>query len=398
MPSIPPLRPRAPSAPPLQPAPSDLPRLAPFDLPGKTKGKAKSEPIPPTPSEINAGGLIADAPRTVGGKPIEVKWRTARAYSYKADEFPDGHTLLDHPQGMKAYHGPERRPKRVASVPREDGVDRADPAGEGVLRRKEELKHYLAEFGPGRVQAHLSYLPSLARRPSEGELHVMQDFAQSVHQYARMSRGQRGPKTGEFIGTYSKVTDRDSGETRIERTNFKYSPGHSIDVPQQGAPHDYVIHSHPYDPKTPLAARVTDPLGGAYPSGQDRLMARTQGKSGQPPAKELMMHGGQTFHTHGHDLHFSLLDPAAAATLRLADPAKGPGWDDALYAFPADRPPKPGTAEVTEAAGHASMSPPTAISPAPSGPAPGASGFLPHGTAAREADDNASTKALYGGD
>ena len=407
MPAIPPLRPRSPSLPLPEAAPPASPRLVPFDLPGKSKGKAKSEPIPATPSELNAGGVFADKPVTVDGKPINVRWHTAKAYSYKADVFPDAHSMLDHPQGLKSYHGAERKPKRIESVPRESGDDHADGSGDGVLRRKEELKHYLSEFGPGAVQQQLSFLPSLVRRPSVGELFVMQDFAKSVHQYSRLSQGKRGPKTGEFIGTYANVTDKDTGAKRIERTNFKYNPGPAIDVPQQGAPHDYVIHSHPYDPKVPLAAGIRDPLGGAYPSGQDRLMARTTGKGGQPPPKELMMHGGQTFHTHGHDLHFSLLDPTAAGTLHLADPSKGPGWDDALYIGPADRPPRPGIADVTDAAAHASMSPAPEVSPPASplvlpessGPAPGSSLYLPRRPEpSAQADDNASTKALYGGD
>lgn len=392
MPAIPPLRPRSPSLPRPKAAPPASPRLAPFDLPGKSKGKAKSEPIQAAPSELIAGGIFAGKPVTVGGKPIKVIWHTAKAYSYKADVFPDGHSMLDHPQGLKSYHGAERRPKQIESVPRERGEDHADGPGNGVLRRKLELKHYLSEFGPGAVQQQLSFLPYLVRRPSDGELHVMQDFAQSVHQYSRLSQGKRGPKSGEFIGTYSRITDKDTGATRIERTNFKYSPGHAIDVPQQGAPHDYVIHSHPYDPKVPLAAGITDPLGGAYPSGQDRLMARTTGKSGQPPPKEMMMHGGRTFHTHRHDLHFSMLDPTAAGTMHMADPSKGTGWDDALYVVPADRPSPPGTPQVTDVAAQVSLSP-------DSGPAPGSSLFLPRRPEpGGQADDNASTKGLFGGD
>lgn len=399
MPAIPPLRP----TPPRTPSPGLPPEPTPVRSPVDLKGKAKAAPVPAEASDLTAGATFADAPKTVNGKPIEVKWNTGRIFSYKADEFPDGHTLGDHPKGVKPYHGEERRPKRMERVAREGNGEHADPAGERVLRRKLELKHYLAEFGPGVVQRELSFLPALVRPPSAGELYVMQDFAQSVHQYTRMSQGKKGPKTGEFIATYRNVTDPASGAKSIERTNFRYNPGHSIDVPLDGAPHDYVIHSHPYDPKAPLAAGLSDPLGGAYPSGQDRLMARTIGKSGLPPPTELMMHGGQIFHTHAHDLHFSLLDPAAGEVIHLADRSKGPGWDDALYVGPANRPPKPGSAEVTGARGRGAMAPESIASPrsgspepGPSAPAPGSAAFKPKtpGTA----DDDASIRGIYGGD
>jgi hypothetical protein len=328
--------------------PSPLPPAGPRRAPSGLNPEAGAA----HPSGEHGKGMdAADAPAaplTVGGKSIEVQWRTARAYSYEADENPDGPSLTRHPKGMKPRHKPEERPRRIESVAREMGGCHADEAGEGVLRRKDELKHYLAEFGPAAVQNRLSVLPSLSRRPSDGELHVMRDFAQAVLQSTRLSRGRKGPRQGEFIATYSRKADKDTGETKIKRANFAFNPAHSIEVPGAGGPHDYVIHSHPYDPNAPLAAAWHEPLGGAYPSGQDRFMACKVGHGGQPPPKELMMHGGQVFHIHRDDLHFSLLDPAAGETLHLADRTKGPGWDDALYANPegVPFPPAPGSAPV----------------------------------------------------
>lgn len=366
-----------------------MPALPPFSAGASGSRAPKPAATPASAPGASESGAAAsatkaakEAPVTVGGKPIEVRWRTARAYSYQADEHPAGHSLLDHPQGMKSYHGIERRPKRIESVAREMGGDHADGPGDGVLRRKDELKHYLSEFGATAVQARLTYLPVQSRRPSDEELHVMQDFAKSVHQYSRLSQGKRGPRHGEFIATYARVTDKDTGASTLERTNFRYNAAHSIDVPDKGAPHDYVIHSHPYDPKHPMSAGVTDPLGGAYPSGQDRLMARMIGKGGQAPAREMLMHGGQVYHTHGDDLHFSLLDPAAGETLHLADRAQGVGWDDGLYFSPANRPSTP----VSQ------IRPDSPESPEVS--APGAAGY---GKTKPVDDDAASTTAIYEG-
>lgn len=345
MPSIPPSN---------QPRPSKLPTAAlsaadSSSVPqAGSKGKAKADAaVKATAAESATAKALQNAaardagpgPATVGGKPIEVKWSTGRAYSYRADDFPDRHSMLDHPQGWKPYHGLTTRPARRESVRRETATDSADASGEGVLQRKYELKHYLAEFGAAAVQAQLSCLPRMSRRPTGEELFVMQDFSKAVHQYTRLSQGKRGPSHGEFIATYFRHTDADSGEVELRRSNFKYNAAHSIDVPQKGAPHDFVIHSHPYDPKHPLAAGVSEPLGGAYPSGQDRLMARTAGKGGRTAAVELMMHGGQVFHIHADDLHFSLLDPAAGTTLHLADKRNGPGWDQDLFLTPHPTPP-----------------------------------------------------------
>ena len=143
---------------------NSIPVIPPFSA---SAGSHMPKPgaTPPSAHATSETGAAKDAPKTVGDKPIEVKWRTARAYSYQADEHPNGHSLLDHPQGMKVYHGVERRPRRIESVAREMGGDVADGPGDGVLRRKYGLKHYLTEFGASAVQNGLSYLPVQGRRP-----------------------------------------------------------------------------------------------------------------------------------------------------------------------------------------------------------------------------------------
>lgn len=256
---------------------------------------------------------------------IEVQWETARHYSYQAQSEVATKSLATHPKGWDLAN--DGYPVTRQRVPRREG--------EGDIKLKPDrdktpLSHLIMEVGPGEVQEQLSYKPMLARPPSDLELRVMRDFGQAVTDAARDSKGRQDPRRGEFVATYSKCTDIETGKPDVVRTAFAYRNGAEIPVPETEAIPDYIIHSHPYDPRDPQAYAPEERLGGDFPSGTDRHLAQDK-NDGKPNPKQLMMHGGRTFYIHAGDLHFSLLDPAAPDRRLLADPRKGPGWDRDLY-------------------------------------------------------------------
>jgi hypothetical protein len=296
----------------------ELPRIR-IGFPKLTKPNASDAGS--TAANTGSTGKPASAKPPANLPTIEPRWRTALSYSFERDAHDQGYSLTDMPKGWPGSgNGVAKAPRRIESVPRQMGEDLIEDV---TPRRKTELGHYLAEFGPREVQTHLSVKPIQTRKPSAGEQLVMEDFAASVNQSTRLSHGKRGPLHGEFIATYTRKTDPDTGALTVERTSFQFKAADSIDVPDTQVKPDYIIHSHPCDPKDPKAASVFDPLGSNYPSGQDRLMARrgTDIPEGSGnPHTELLMHGTEFFHTHGHDLHFSRLDPGAQAVVTHADP------------------------------------------------------------------------------
>lgn len=259
-------------------------------------------------------------------KPIDVKWRTGVKYSYLAGGREVGDTrptLHTHPKGWPPPVGAsqaqrwEQRPDRLESAPRRT---EAEPLAEPGLQpgakpeAKPELSHYLHEFGPAAVQASLANQPKLRRKASVGEASVVKDFREAIDQTLKLSQGKRHPLRGEFLGLYSKSTDIETGAAQYDRRVFKFSPGNSVEVPEIHPRPDYVIHSHPFDPKDPAGHAGTG-LGVNYPSGTDRLRAAEavrdagfQAPGGPKPTKEMMMHGNQAFVIHGHDMDYTELD------------------------------------------------------------------------------------------
>lgn len=303
-------------------------------------GSAKRNPALEHGPEVGRiGGTCGYFPSTM--KPIDVRWRTGVKYSYLAGDRAAGDkrpTLDTHPKGWPPPAGTsqeqrwEQRPDRVESAPRHT---EAEPLVEPDPKptKKPEIAHYLNEFGPSAVQASLANEPKLKRKPSRGEEAVVKDFRKAIDQTLRLSQGKRHPLRGEFLGMYSRSTDIETGATQYDRRVFKFSPGNSVEVPEIHPRPDYVIHSHPFDPKDPAGHAGTE-LGVNYPSGTDRLRAAEavrdagfQAPGGPKPTKEMMMHGNQAFVIHGHDLDYTELDlpaPPKPATKTPAAPGGAP--------------------------------------------------------------------------
>ena len=266
---------------------------------------------------------------------IEVKFDTGRNYSYRADQADPKRSLSTDPKGWNLQTD-DGRPASASRVPRQ-GAD--NDISHRINREKTPLSHLIMEVGPGHVQGQLSYKPVLTRPPTRLEKQVMDDFGRQIEEYTRKSKGKPGTLHGEFIATYSKARDLETGAISVDRTAFDFKAADTIPVPESGVRPDYVIHSHPYDPKDPGKASPFEPLGGRFPSGADRHLARAS-EDGVPPPKQMFMHGGRYFLIHEGDLHFTLLNPNAKAEKWAAHPSQGPGWDKDLFLTPHPTPPK----------------------------------------------------------
>lgn len=272
---------------------------------------------------------------------IEVKWDSARTYSYRADLKPESEqSLYGHPKGWNLEPDDKARPATAGKVERRD-------AGKDITldinRDKTPLSHLIMEVGPGVVQGQLSHKPVLTRPPTRLEKQVMDDFGAAIGEFTRKSDNKPGTMHGEFIATYSKSKDLETGAVNLDRIAFDFRAANSIPVPETAIRPDYVIHSHPYDPKHPFKAGPTEELGGNFPSGADRHLARAS-EDGRPPPKQMLMHGGKYYLIHEGDLHFTLLDPKAKGDTWAAHPRQGDGWDKDLFLLPHPTPPPQGRA------------------------------------------------------
>ena len=265
---------------------------------------------------------------------IEVKWDTARRYSYQAQEENSSVSLSNRPKGWDLTQPGADVPPHVRSVKRQGDDGDIETKFD---KERTPLSHLIMEVGPGEVQGRLSYKPLLVRPPSDLERQVMEDFSAAMREATQATQGRQNPRLGEFIATYSKATDIETGKLDAVRTAFSFRDGATIPVPSTGSRPDFVIHSHPYDPADPGKHLPGEPLGGDFPSGADRHLAI--GQNVPVPPVQMMMHGGRAFLIHEGDLHFSLLDPAATGRKFFADPNGGHAWDQTLFLTPHPTPP-----------------------------------------------------------
>lgn len=252
--------------------------------PGQGKPKAPAKPV--TPADV------------------DVKWRTAFRYSLDASR--GGPSLVDFPKGWVGGVSLQS-PGRLEKAARHS---ESEPLAGHDLARRSGLGYYLDEFGGEAVQARLSCEPTGRRRPSEGEALVSKDFDETIRRAVRLSQGRIHPTEGEFVATYSRARDLETGQLTVDQTSFHFAKGDSIEVLPTAIRPDYIIHSHPYDPKDP-SGYAGGNLGIDYPSGMDLRAAREMDRGDGKPAKELLKHGNALFHVHGHDLGFTRLDPKA---------------------------------------------------------------------------------------
>lgn len=135
---------------------TDMPNLNP--LRGSARGNhPPAEPRPVLGPDREAMGKLPPK--------IEVKFDTARNYSYRADQADSKRSLSTDPKGWNLQTD-DGRPASASRVPRQA---EDNDISHRINREKTPLSHLIMEVGPGHVQGQLSYKPVLTRPPTRLE-------------------------------------------------------------------------------------------------------------------------------------------------------------------------------------------------------------------------------------